>query len=271
MCVCVCICACAQLGLDESDDDDDDEDGGGDSSAGRHSAKRRRTDDSGGVDGDEARGSSTGADRRGTAFGTRLVGRDGKELAAHMYVYRFFKQLLRLWEADLASRSDSAKGSTQGSLAALTHKQCKDYMRPFFKMLKANVSVRRVSDRGVCVCVCVSRLRPRLRLRVCARLPRLCHVRCVCPTLCTAPPQPPTTTVCAQPSPLSPHARACIHSRRRPVQQLAADILAKVRLIVEHLESREYVKVSVCTACVVSSIWAALVLVAFLAVPCVCT
>ena len=51
--------------------------------------------------------------------------------------YRFFKSMLREWAADLAARPGTVKGTAKGKVATKTQKQCKDYMRPFFKMCKA--------------------------------------------------------------------------------------------------------------------------------------
>ncbi|DAZ96433.1 TPA: hypothetical protein N0F65_006479 [Lagenidium giganteum] len=51
-------------------------------------------------------------------------------------VYRFFKRMLQLWEKDLAERPDHVKGTAQGKIATKTMKQCKDYIRPLFKLCK---------------------------------------------------------------------------------------------------------------------------------------
>lgn len=51
-------------------------------------------------------------------------------------VYRFFKNMLQLWERDLAERPDHVKRTAQGKIATKTMKQCKDYIRPLFKLCK---------------------------------------------------------------------------------------------------------------------------------------
>lgn len=50
--------------------------------------------------------------------------------------YRFFKNMLQLWERDLAERPDHVKRTAQGKIATKTMKQCKDYIRPLFKLCK---------------------------------------------------------------------------------------------------------------------------------------
>ncbi|KAF4324274.1 hypothetical protein JM18_001320 [Phytophthora kernoviae] len=51
-------------------------------------------------------------------------------------VYRFFKGMLQKWEKELASRPDHVKRTAQGKIAVRTMKQCKDYIRPLFKLCK---------------------------------------------------------------------------------------------------------------------------------------
>jgi len=54
----------------------------------------------------------------------------------HKTIHRFFKFLLRHWEEDLASRPDSVKRTAAGRNETKTLKQCKDYIRPLFKLCK---------------------------------------------------------------------------------------------------------------------------------------
>ena len=54
----------------------------------------------------------------------------------HKRIYRYFKDLLREWEDDLAKREDSIKKSVAGRNETKTMKQCKDYIRPLFKLCK---------------------------------------------------------------------------------------------------------------------------------------
>lgn len=51
-------------------------------------------------------------------------------------VYRFFKTMLQAWERDLGARPDHVKRTAQGKIATKTMKQCKDYIRPLFKLCK---------------------------------------------------------------------------------------------------------------------------------------
>ena len=48
----------------------------------------------------------------------------------------FFKTLLKEWQHDLDKRTDTVKKSTSGRMASATFQQARDYMSPFFKMLK---------------------------------------------------------------------------------------------------------------------------------------
>ncbi|RLN14963.1 hypothetical protein BBJ28_00015794 [Nothophytophthora sp. Chile5] len=56
-------------------------------------------------------------------------------------VYRFFKSMLQLWEKDLADRPDHVKRTAQGKIAVKTMKQCKDYIRPLFKLCKRRQAI----------------------------------------------------------------------------------------------------------------------------------
>ena len=51
-------------------------------------------------------------------------------------IYRYFKSLLRQWEAELNSRPDSVKRTMAGKNETKTLKQCKDYIRPLFTLCK---------------------------------------------------------------------------------------------------------------------------------------
>jgi pre-mRNA-splicing factor 18 len=54
----------------------------------------------------------------------------------HKRIYRFLKGLLRQWEDDLALRPEAVKRSAAGRNETKTLKQCKDYIRPLFKLCK---------------------------------------------------------------------------------------------------------------------------------------
>ena len=59
-----------------------------------------------------------------------------KELTDERYIYKFLKKMLKEWAQDLSKRSESERLTARGKIATKTHKQCKDYIRPFFKLLK---------------------------------------------------------------------------------------------------------------------------------------
>lgn len=48
----------------------------------------------------------------------------------------FFHTLIKEWQADLDSRSNEIKKSTSGRMASATFQQTKEYLGPFFRMLK---------------------------------------------------------------------------------------------------------------------------------------
>jgi len=61
---------------------------------------------------------------------------DGDDDDPHKRIYRFFKGLLRQWEDDLALRPEAVKRTAAGRNETKTLKQCKDYIRPLFKLCK---------------------------------------------------------------------------------------------------------------------------------------
>lgn len=52
-------------------------------------------------------------------------------------IYKYFKGLLREWEQDLAARPEAVARTVAGRNESKTLKQCKDYIRPLFKLLKS--------------------------------------------------------------------------------------------------------------------------------------
>eukprot|EP00980_Cylindrotheca_fusiformis_P007268 scaffold1525_cov142-Cylindrotheca_fusiformis.AAC.68 len=52
-------------------------------------------------------------------------------------IYNYFKGLLKQWEQDLTERSDVVARSVAGRNESKTLKQCKDYIRPLFKLCKS--------------------------------------------------------------------------------------------------------------------------------------
>lgn len=49
-------------------------------------------------------------------------------------IYKFFRSLLKQWEHDLHERSEAEKASMKGKLELKTQKQCKDHIRPLFRL-----------------------------------------------------------------------------------------------------------------------------------------
>lgn len=55
------------------------------------------------------------------------------------YITFFFKRVLSCWELELDERTADEKKSTKGKVASATHKQTRQYIRPFFKEMKKGV------------------------------------------------------------------------------------------------------------------------------------
>jgi pre-mRNA-splicing factor 18 len=53
------------------------------------------------------------------------------------FIYKYLKGLLKEWEQELADRPESVARSVAGRNESKTLKQCKDYIRPLFKLLKS--------------------------------------------------------------------------------------------------------------------------------------
>lgn len=130
-----------QDAAEHADDAADDAEGFDDSS--------RRAGDRGGASSSSAKRSSHGTSRHGDASAgsrankngdnTNNIGGDNDdddESDLDKLVYRFFKGMLQSWERDLANRPDHIKRTAQGKIATKTMKQCKDYIRPLFKLCK---------------------------------------------------------------------------------------------------------------------------------------
>jgi pre-mRNA-splicing factor 18 len=78
-------------------------------------------------------------DRRGRreepAFGSIIYSAQ-TNLSKEKAVYKYFRSLLRQWESDLGTREEREKMSAKGKADFKTHRQCKDHIRPLFKMCK---------------------------------------------------------------------------------------------------------------------------------------
>ena len=54
----------------------------------------------------------------------------------HKLIYKYFKGLLKEWEEELANRPESVQNSAVGKNETKILKQCKDYIRPLFRLCK---------------------------------------------------------------------------------------------------------------------------------------
>jgi pre-mRNA-splicing factor 18 len=64
----------------------------------------------------------------------------------HKRTYIFFKSLLKQWEEDLSHRPESVRKTIQGKNETKTFKQCKDYIRPLFKLCKSRKLEKSIMD-----------------------------------------------------------------------------------------------------------------------------
>lgn len=82
-------------------------------------------------------GSSRGALSGFDANGNRIqFSKIEPRLAPEKIVYKYFRALLKEWEWDLNKRDESEKMCMKGRTETKMQKQCKDYIRPLFKMCK---------------------------------------------------------------------------------------------------------------------------------------
>lgn len=70
--------------------------------------------------------------------GEEAPGGDLSKYSGQMKLYKFFKRLLREWEEAMENRPQSLKESAAGRISLKTFRQCKDYMRHFFRITKVN-------------------------------------------------------------------------------------------------------------------------------------
>ena len=142
---------------DDDDSDDDDDDGAGGTGGGGGGSSSSSSSSSGGASG------SGGAAAAKTEKKKREKSRPGVEADISTestkqrgkYVKRFFRALLKEWAMELRGRDEAVKRLAAGKVATKTHKQCKDYIRPFFKQLKSQQvppDILLATRRIVCFC-----------------------------------------------------------------------------------------------------------------------
>ena len=71
------------------------------------------------------------------------------------YVKRYLRGMIKSWAMDLRGREDGVKRLAAGKFENKTHKQCKDYIRPFFKQCKSQQvppDILQATRRIVCLC-----------------------------------------------------------------------------------------------------------------------
>jgi pre-mRNA-splicing factor 18 len=58
------------------------------------------------------------------------------DLSPEKIIYKFFRSLIKQWEYDLREKAATEKLTAKGKNEIRTQKQCKDYIRPLFKLCK---------------------------------------------------------------------------------------------------------------------------------------
>jgi len=79
---------------------------------------------------------SNTAAAKSTSGGVAALASTTDDHDPHRRIYLYFKGLLKSWEDDLIQRPDEVKRSVAGRNETKTHQQCKDYIRPLFKLCK---------------------------------------------------------------------------------------------------------------------------------------
>jgi pre-mRNA-splicing factor 18 len=121
-----------------SDDDDDDDDEDDDGTPKKKGSKKKASGAAaGGPAGGPAAEAAAAAAAAAAAVPLTAEQKAAKKLKdEHGRVREYFKGLLRGWEAELNARPDHVKRTAQGKIDTKTQKQCKDYIRPLFKLCK---------------------------------------------------------------------------------------------------------------------------------------
>jgi pre-mRNA-splicing factor 18 len=120
-------------GRDDCDDDFDEDERPDREESNRRGSGTNQNDDGEGSDDDDSKdGSRTKVKELSavTNYGAR------KGLSDEKIVYKYFRHMLKLWEWDLNARDDRDKLTAKGKMETKTQKQCKDYIRPLFKLCK---------------------------------------------------------------------------------------------------------------------------------------
>ena len=95
---------------DDSDDSDDDDGGGGEDNDGNPSKKRK--------------------------YDPSVMYHKMEGITEQKVIRKYFKMLVKVWENDLEERDEHEKRSAKGREQTKLFKQCKDHIRPLFKLCK---------------------------------------------------------------------------------------------------------------------------------------
>lgn len=127
----------SQLKADEEDEEEFEEDDRVERARERDGAQATVSADIDSDDEDDKLNGKTAGPSTGYIVdGKRIQFSKIPNLAPDKIVYKYFRSLLKEWEWDLNARDDSEKMTSKGKMDTKTQKQCKDYIRPLFKLCK---------------------------------------------------------------------------------------------------------------------------------------
>jgi pre-mRNA-splicing factor 18 len=110
--------------------------GSGDNSAGGNNAQQDGEDDDDEEEEEDNKDGGGGKGTNGVHWDPTVHFSAMKDLSDEKIVYKFFRALAKQWEADLNMREDWEKRTAKGRNETRTQKQCKDSIRPLFRMCK---------------------------------------------------------------------------------------------------------------------------------------
>ena len=122
----------SQLRADEDDEEEFEEDDRAERALGNPGGGDVDSDDENETKNEHVTGPATGY----IVDGKRIQFSKMPNLSAEKIVYKYFRSLLKEWEWDLNARDDGEKVTAKGKMDTKTQKQCKDYIRPLFKLCK---------------------------------------------------------------------------------------------------------------------------------------
>jgi pre-mRNA-splicing factor 18 len=146
---------------EEEEDEEDYEDDGPSKNASRKEEEQttqggesEAQSSSGGDAGEKEETGHSGSFQKGNIM-TNYSSTPG--LSNQKIIHKYFRNLLKQWEWDLDDRDDVIKRTSKGKMETRTQKQCKDYIRPLFKLCKKDEIPWDISEKLVKVTLLTAR------------------------------------------------------------------------------------------------------------------